>query len=172
MVEGSWEPEFDWITDHLAVGGFFPCEQAAHLAQAHGVRAVVDLRGEDCDDWALLTAAGIRFLHLPTPDLLPVSVAMLDQGVVFARDHLERGERVLIHCQHGIGRSALLALCVLVDGGLDPMAALNLAKDARERISPSPEQFEGWCRWLRAHDHPVPTMHEFGCVAYRHLAKS
>ncbi len=171
MGEGGWQPEFDWITDHLALGACFPCEQAAHLAQAHGVRAVVDLRSEDCDDEALLTEAGIRFLHLPTPDLQPVSVAMLDQGVAFAGHHLQRGERVLIHCQHGIGRSALLALCVLVDRGLEPMAALSLARDARERVSPSPAQFEGWCRWLQAHGHPAPTMHEFGCVAYRHLAR-
>jgi protein-tyrosine phosphatase len=172
MAAAEWKPEFDWITDRLAVGGCFPRDREIELARTHEVRAVVDLRSEDCDDGALLTKAGIRFLHLPTPDLQPVSVAMLDEGVAFVRAHLNRGQRVLIHCQHGIGRSALLALCVLVDGGMEPMAALTLAKDARERISPSPSQFEGWCRWLRAHGHSAPSMHEFGCVAYRHLANS
>jgi predicted protein tyrosine phosphatase len=166
-----WRPDFDWLSEQLAVGGRFPCERAVQLAEDHGIRAVVDLREEDRDDEDLLTRAGIRLLHLPTPDLEPANVAMLEKGVVFARAAFARGDKVLIHCQHGIGRSALLALCVLVEEGMLPLDAIKHAKDRREKVSPSPSQFEGWCAWLSARGHEAPSMHDFGCIAYRHLAQ-
>ena len=167
---GAWRPDFHWLTDNVAVGGCFPIERAALLARQHAIRAVVDLRKEDCDDEVRLRAAGIDFLHLPTPDLQPASSAMLDRGVEFVRRHVDAGDRVLIHCQHGIGRSALLALCVLVDQGWEPLAALAHAKDCRWVVSPSLSQYEGWAGWLRARGKVAPDYHTFGCIAYRHLA--
>ncbi|MFN7134395.1 MAG: protein phosphatase, partial [Myxococcales bacterium] len=59
--------DFDWLTPGLAVGARFDCEAVPRLATEHRIRAVVDLRGEDCDDEALLSRSGIAFLHLPTP---------------------------------------------------------------------------------------------------------
>jgi protein-tyrosine phosphatase len=168
----EWKPNFHWLTDDLAVGGFFPSGQTRHLATVHGIAAVVDLREEDCDDQALLNKHGIAFLHLPTPDLHPATVDHLDIGVTFVGTHLDAGRRVLIHCQHGIGRSALLALCVLVDRGYEPMDALRLAKDKRELVSPSERQYEGWVGWLRRSGRQAPDYHSFGCVAYRHLAQN
>lgn len=166
----EWTPDFHWLTDQLAVGGRFAPHRARDLAEQHGISAVVDLRGEDRDDEEQLRAAGIEFLHLPTPDLEPATHEHLERGVAFVRERLESGGKVLIHCQHGIGRSALLALCVLVDQGFEPLNAIAHAKDRREKVSPSPSQFAGWCAWLRGRGHQPPTMHEFGCIAYRHLA--
>ena len=170
-IAGEWEPNFHWLTESLAVGGCFPVERTAHLADAHGIGAIVDLREEDCDDEALLSRHGIAFLHLPTPDLHPATVERLESGVEFVRGQVDQGRRVLIHCQHGIGRSALLALCVLVDQGQAPLDALRLAKDRRELVSPSERQYDGWAEWLRRNGHPVPDYHSFGCIAYRHLAR-
>jgi hypothetical protein len=167
----EWQPSFHWLTGCLAVGGCFPSGQEEWLAREHGIRAVVDLREEDCDDEVRLSAAGIAFLHLPTPDLESASVSILDQGVEFVRKRVERRDRVLIHCQHGIGRSALLALCVLVDQGHEPLAALKLAKDRRTEVSPSRAQYDGWKAWLEARGMEPPDYHSFGCIAYRHLAK-
>lgn len=164
-------PDFHWVMNGLAVGACFAMERAAELAGTSGVRAVVDLRSEDCDDERALADAGIAFLHLPTPDLLAASAETLDQGVAFVRSHLDRGESVLVHCQHGIGRSALLALCVMVDSGFAPLDALQQAKERRARVSPSEAQYRGWADWLARHGHPVPSYHDFGCIAYRHLAQ-
>jgi protein-tyrosine phosphatase len=165
----DWRPNLDWITPELAVGGSFPTERAEHLAQALGIGAVVDLRAEACDDEALLRRCGLEFLHLPTIDHHAVSPAMLAAGVAFARHQLETGRRVLIHCEHGIGRSALLALCVLVDGGMDPLEALELAKSRRPHVSPSPAQYEAWQDWLGARGLKPPGFDAFAVVAYRHL---
>jgi protein-tyrosine phosphatase len=161
-----------WLTQEIAVCGCFPAEAIAELADEHAIAAVIDLREEDCDDERALRSAGIAFLHLPTPDLHPASVEQLDRGVAFAREHIRRGQRVLIHCMHGVGRSPLLALCVMVDLGMKPLEALARAKDRRVRVSPSELQYLGWAAWLESHGHLVPSYHEFGCIAYRHLAQS
>ena len=165
----SWTPNLDWITPELAVGGSFPVEQAEHLAEALGVGAVIDLRAEACDDETVLRRHGMVFLHLPTLDHHAVSPAMLEDGASFARDQLDAGRKLLIHCEHGIGRSALLALCVLVDRGMDPVEALKLAKSRRALVSPSPAQYEAWQDWLAARGIEPPGFDAFAAITYRHL---
>jgi protein-tyrosine phosphatase len=163
--------DLHWLTDRLAVGAAFPMESAVHLAKAHGIGAVIDLREEDCDDEERLRDAGIDLLYLPTTDQMSPGDATLDRGVEFAREHFARGNRVLIHCQGGIGRSPLLALCVMVDLGFDPLDALAHAKNCREAVSPSYDQYCGWARWLAGRGKAAPDYHTFGCIAYRHLAQ-
>jgi len=168
-----WTPNFSWILPDLAVGGAFPMEQAARLVAEHGVGAVVDVRSETCDDAEALAACGLRFLHLPTLDMAGVSQPMLDEGVRFARVAAEEGLRLLVHCQHGIGRSATVALCVMVDRGMAPLEALSIAKDARVLVSPSEAQYKAWARWIeRRTSASAPSYHDFGMIAYRHLAQS
>ena len=158
----------DWITSQLAVGGSLPRFATRRRLARVGIGAVIDLRSEDCDDCDGLARGGIAFLHLPTADYDAPAQAMLDEGVAFAR-HWATRSRVLIHCQHGMGRSACLALCVLVDLGRSPSEALSLLKARRERISPSPAQYQAWSEWLRRRDREPPPWEEFCAVAYRHL---
>lgn len=171
----TWTPTFSWITDRLAVGGRFPSERAEELARAHGIRAVIDLREEDRDDEALLRRHGIALLHLPTEDMCGVDAAQLERGVQFANAALDRGERLLIHCEHGIGRSATLALCVMVWRGAAPLEALERMKSRRALVSPSPAQFDCWSAWLARHRElrrapwQVPDFDAFQAIAYRHL---
>jgi protein-tyrosine phosphatase len=171
----TWQPNFDWVDDQLAVGGRFPSERVALLASTHGIEAIIDLRREDKDDEQLLLAHGISLLHLPTEDMCGANAEQLDEGVRFACEWIERGKRVLIHCEHGIGRSATLALCVLVRRGSSPLEALGRMKDRRALVSPSPAQFLCWQEWLgrfgNAHavTWGVPSFDEFQQIAYRHL---
>jgi hypothetical protein len=171
----SWQPNLSWITEQLAVGGSFPSAQAGCLARDHGVGAVVDLREEDRDDEGLLQTHGIAWLHLPTPDMCGVEPARLDQGVAFVCGQLERGRRVLVHCEHGIGRSATLALCVMVSCGEAPLDALERMKQRRAVVSPSPAQFACWSAWLARHaarhrpDWEAPDLQAFQAIAYRDL---
>ena len=177
-VEGAeaWRPNLSWITDRLAVGGSFPGPRAADLAHRHRIRAIVDLRIEACDGAQEVERHGMAFLHLPTEDHCAVTAAMLDEGVAFANRHMDRGERVLVHCEHGIGRSATLALSVLVSRGHAPLQALELAKTRRALVSPSPAQYEAWSAWLAAWkarsaaSWNIPDFDAFKAIAYRHLA--
>lgn len=171
----DWEPNLNWVTPQLAIGGSFPIGKAEHLARTENVRAVVDLRVEDRDDEAVLRKCGLTFLHLPTEDDCAVSLPMLHDGVAFTNRHLDRDERVLIHCEYGIGRSATLALCVLVSRGMKPLEALELAKSRRRQVSPNREQFDAWVGWMRewkaarGTDWEVPDFDAFKTIAYRHL---
>ncbi|RDI21934.1 dual specificity protein phosphatase [Pseudacidovorax intermedius] len=168
-------PHFDWITPQLAVGGHVPVGFYPELAGMHGVRAVIDLREEDRDDEEALTRHGVRLLHLPTPDMCSVGDAHLDHGIRFAQASLDSGERLLIHCQWGIGRSATLALCVLVARGMPPLQALADMKSRRAVVSPSPAQLGCWIAWMERHrdvapePFAVPTMAQCQRIAYAHL---
>lgn len=168
---------FDWITPDLAVGGCYEPHTPEALS-ALGVGAVIDLREEACDDGEALERWGIGFLHLPTPDHGAVSEAMLDAGVAFAEQARSQGRRLLAHCQHGVGRSALMVLCIMVSRGWSPASALARAKAMRERISPSVAQYHAWAAWLgrwkaaHALAWSVPDFAAFAAVAYRPAAAS
>lgn len=170
-MDGAWTPNLSWVAADLAVGGAFPAGRAADLVHLHGVGAVIDVRAEACDDAGELAACGLRFLHLPTPDHHAVPQPMLDLGVEFAGRAKADGLNLLVHCEHGIGRSALVALCVMVDRGLGPLEALARAKDARALVSPSPAQYEAWTAWVarRSPEARIPTFEAFKAIAYRHL---
>jgi protein-tyrosine phosphatase len=167
--------DLHFIAPGLAVGGRFPMESAAALAAEHRIARVVDVRVEACDDEAVLRTHGIRLLHLPTEDTSALAQERLRDGVRFVCEGLDRGEAVLVHCQHGIGRSALLALCVLVERGEPPLLALERAKRARPVVSPSPEQLKAFLRFAmgikaeRGAPWEVPTLRQICRIAWRHL---
>jgi protein-tyrosine phosphatase len=167
--------DLHFVAPGLAVGAAYPMHAAARLAMEHGIARVVDLRVEARDDEHLLRVHGIRLLHLPTGDTRAISQEMLRDGVAFVSGGLDAGERVLVHCQYGIGRSALLALCTLVARGEAPLAALERVKRGRPVISPSPEQLEALrtfaarVREERGASWEVPTTQALAAIAWRHL---
>ena len=167
-----------WITPRLAVGGRLANFDLERLRGDHAIDAVVDLRSEARDDAEILRRQDIDFLHLPTDDHAALSPGMLDAGVAFVCRHWAADHRTLVHCEHGIGRSATLALAALVAQGFTPLDALTLAKDRRERVSPSPAQYDGWREWLsdrqarRGDTWSIPSFEVFAKIAYRHLTSS
>jgi protein-tyrosine phosphatase len=167
--------DLHFVAPGLAVGAAYPMDAVARLAAEHEIARVVDLRVEQCDDEELLRVHGIRLLHLPTGDTRAISQRMLRDGVEFVGDGLDAGERVFVHCQYGIGRSALLALATLVWRGEGPLEALERVKRARPAISPSPEQLEALRVYAervkaeRGTRWEVPTIRALGMIAWRHL---
>jgi protein-tyrosine phosphatase len=167
--------DLHFVAPGLAVGARFAPAAAAILAREHGISRVVDVRVEECDDEHVLRTHGIRLLHLPTEDTRAISLEKIRHGVRFVSEGLDRGEGVLVHCQYGIGRSALLALCVLVDRGDAPLQAMERAKAARRVVSPSPAQLQAFIAFAaevkadRRAPWQVPTVREVGRIAWRHL---
>ncbi len=123
-------PDLSWITDQLAVSATLHPRHIAELAKME-VGAVLDVREEDGDDPALLARHGIRFLHLPARDHSPPSQDQLFEGTRWVLDELQAGRRTLVHCKEGIGRSVVLACCVLMVDGLDLGQALSLVNSKR-----------------------------------------
>ena len=128
-----------WVNNHLAVGGrIWPADIKALAAS--GVTHVVDTRSEYQDDQEALAKENIELLYLPTPDTYPLSVAQLMQGAEWADTKIRKGGRVLIHCEHGVGRSVLLTCAVLVYEGMHARDALELVKKQRWQASPNQRQ--------------------------------
>ncbi|HAR42826.1 MAG TPA: protein phosphatase [Bdellovibrionales bacterium] len=138
---------WNWIGPLLAIGGRIPEELNCRWELlGEGISRVIDLRdlrAETQPEWL----PGVELLHLPTPDHQPISQSMIWQGVQWTRKAWEANLRVLIHCEHGIGRCALLAACVLVSEGASPTEAIRELKQVRSCIAPSPVQLHALLAW-------------------------
>jgi protein tyrosine phosphatase (PTP) superfamily phosphohydrolase (DUF442 family) len=128
-----------WVTRELAVGGRVHTQDIPALARS-GVTYVVDTRSEYSDDAQALAREHIELLHLPAPDTYPLSVEQLGEGAAWVHKRIEQGGRVLIHCEHGVGRSVLLTCAVLVYGGMSSHDALALVEEKRWQAAPNHRQ--------------------------------
>ena len=75
----------------------------------------------------------------------------LDQGVEWAKRRMDLGQRVYVHCLHGVGRGPLLGACVLVSSGYSATQALQLVRAKRWQASPNEEQIDALVTYARRH---------------------
>ena len=95
-----------------------------------------------------LAAAGIDWSHLPIEDMVvPDTEAEARwQTVSFrARDALSNGQRVLVHCFGGCGRSGMVCLRLMVDGGEPWRPALARLR----RVRPCAVETDAQLAWGR-----------------------
>lgn len=128
-----------WVNDTLAVGGRVRPEDI-HTLGLSGVTHVIDTRSEYHDDEDALAKEQITLLYLPTPDTYPLTIEQLAEGAKWANDHIKEGGRVLIHCEHGVGRSVLLTCATLMQDGMSARDALALVQQRRWQAAPNERQ--------------------------------
>ncbi len=131
--------DLSWITPNLAVGGRVRAGDIPKLQRA-GISRVVDVRSEHRDDEAALNAHQIELLYLPTPDTYPLSLDDLRQGAAWVNAQRAQNQRVLIHCEHGVGRSVLLTAAALVCEGYTAHDAFDLIGHKRWQAAPNHRQ--------------------------------
>lgn len=130
----------DWLEDEI------------QSLKASGVEAVVSLleRQEIIElniakEQVLCEANGISYLSFPIPDRnVPASKI---EALNFARslsNYVREGKSVVIHCRQGIGRSALIAACVLALGDLSVDEAFQKIEDARGCSVPDTPEQRAW----------------------------
>jgi len=123
------------IDEHLILGAL-PLRNKGHLNELvdkEHVGAVISI----VDDFEL-TQPGISSepvhkadwserriaqLHLPMPDLQPVSFDHINEAVDFIHRHKEQGITTYVHCKAGRGRSATLVICYMLRHRLGILAA-------------------------------------------------
>jgi len=117
--------------------------------QQSGVNCVVSLLEPEevaelglQDEPQLCAKAGLEFLQFPIPDRgVPASGEDLSVLVESLVSQLRAGRGVAIHCRIGVGRSALVAACVLVALGRPIESGWQSIRDARGFSVPdTPEQ--------------------------------
>lgn len=131
----------DWLEDEIQAW------------RRSGVDAIVSLLTTDevsdlslADEGELCRANGIQFFSFPITDRgTPSSGEDFSDLVMKLAERLADGKNVAIHCRQGIGRAAVVAICLLVLSGMDPQAAVQRVSAARGCPVPeTPEQR----RWI------------------------
>lgn len=81
-----------------------------------------------------LSEYGIKWIHLPIRNRsLPGADFETGWSVVGEelRSLLRRGDRIVIHCQEGVGRTGLIAARLLIEMGVRKDEAINIVRSAR-----------------------------------------
>jgi protein-tyrosine phosphatase len=134
----------DWLEDEI------------RSLRASGVHVLASLltRGEVTeldlvDEAACCAAVGIEFVTFPFADRgIPASAPDALNFVRRLATLVAGGKAVAVHCRQGVGRSAVIAACVLVSLGESPKAAFDRVAKARGCPVPdTPEQREWVLRW-------------------------
>ena len=127
----------DWLEDEIRSLKMSGVDVLVSLLERAEI-AELDIAEEE----ALCEANGILYISFPIPDRnVPPSKA---DALNFARllaGLLREGNSVVIHCRQGVGRSALMAACVMALCGISVEGAFEKIKDARGCPVPdTPEQ--------------------------------
>lgn len=93
----------------------------------------------------LVRRRGLTFINFPIADYsVPRSEGATRQIVDELKDRLSRGNKVGIHCRQGIGRSSLVAACVLVTSGESSRNAFRYIESARGVSVPDTTEQKNW----------------------------
>jgi protein-tyrosine phosphatase len=154
--------EIDWIAGvprgRLAVlprprGGDW-LEDEVESLRAAGVDALVWLlTREEMAELNLLgeagccSASGIEFVSFPIADRgVPASEQAARSTVQRLATLLTRGKAVAVHCRQGVGRSAVVAACLLASFGQTPEAAFERIAQARGCSVPDTPEQRAWVK--------------------------
>lgn len=89
--------------------------------------------------------AGIEFLAFPIPDRgVPSSKKGFVDLAMSLTTRLAEGKNVAVHCRQGIGRAALVAICLLVHSGMDVESATQRVSLARGCSVPETAEQRRW----------------------------
>ena len=112
------------------------------------MRAVVNLQAEyagPLEAYAKMRPP-IEQLRIAVTDHVEPTLEQLEEAVAFISTHRARGERILVHCKGGHGRSAAVAMAwLMTNEGLTPEAAqrrLTSVRHVRSSLYKQPALLE------------------------------
>ena len=148
-IDGPWRGRLailarprggDWLQDEIRAWG------------RSGFHVIVSLlTPEETNELELTGEAdrcrseGIEFVSFPIPDRgVPASRGDTLHLIKSVEALLLAGKAVGIHCRQGIGRSGLIAACLLVSSGVRADAAFSRLKEARGLPIPETDEQRTW----------------------------
>jgi protein-tyrosine phosphatase len=97
------------------------------------------------DEASEVGTQGMEFASFPIPDRqVPRSEARWAEVLEKLTRTLSDGRSVLVHCRQGIGRTGLLAACLLVRKGIGPGAAVESVSAGRGLSVPETAEQRDW----------------------------
>jgi atypical dual specificity phosphatase len=106
---------------------------------AHGVALVVNLHERPHPPGAL-AQFGLNELHLPVKDFHSPTDEQIDAALAAIDASVSSGQRVVVHCGGGLGRTGTLVACYLVARGMSAEDALHRVRSARPGSVETPDQ--------------------------------
>ena len=90
-------------------------------------------------------AQGMAFMSYPIPDRkVPKSDVELSSALERVDQALSSGKNVVVHCRQGIGRTGLVAACLLVSKGRTPESAIEELSSVRGVSIPETSEQRRW----------------------------
>lgn len=125
-------PDFQFITDRLAIGGAIGTEENMRTLAQAGITHVVNMQAE-FDDRMIVGDTEVEVLWIEcADDFLPKPADMFWDGALFALGALEDPyARVLVHCAAGIHRGPMMLLAILRALGYAREEAIPLIASTR-----------------------------------------
>lgn len=150
-IEGPWPGRLailprprggDWLEDDVCSWRQAGLDVVVSLL-THDENVDLDLTQEA----GLCQAQGLQFLSFPIEDRgTPTSRRATLDLVRKLEKALTQGKSLAIHCRQGIGRSALIAACLLVLVSVDPETAFRRVSAARGCSVPETAEQREWVR--------------------------
>jgi protein-tyrosine phosphatase len=133
----------DWLPDEIASWKRLGLEVIVSVLED---AEIIELGLEE--EEALCGQAGLELLRFPIPDRgVPASREGFTALIRTLVEHLRQGRNVGIHCRVGLGRSAVVAACVLVRLGRGLDAAWASIQQARRLSVPDTIEQCEWVAW-------------------------
>jgi GGDEF domain-containing protein len=88
------------------------------------ITAILNVRGPDAyrppgrDQSA--EHPGKAYKWIPAPDVERIYPKQVKEGVAWLQEQTDKGERILIHCKHGLSRSPAFLAAFMVESGISP----------------------------------------------------
>jgi protein-tyrosine phosphatase len=161
-LQFTMHPQVFWI-DRIGAGlvGIMPRPRGGDwldgeirsLAEA-GVNVLVSLLTADevaelelQDEERLCDDCGVRFISFPIQDRgVPFSISDARRTIGLILTELRAGKTVAVHCRMGIGRSALVAACLLKSQGIGVDEAFAMISRARGFSVPDTDEQKVWVK--------------------------
>jgi protein-tyrosine phosphatase len=148
-VDGPWPGKLamasrprggDWLGDEMAAWRRAGINTVLSLLTAEEERDL-DLKREANE----AKAHGMEFVSLPIPDRqVPNSESEVSAVLDRLDADLSAGKNIVLHCRQGIGRTGLVAACLLVAKGFAPDRAVNTLNAARGNEVPETAEQRRW----------------------------
>jgi protein-tyrosine phosphatase len=130
----------DWLRDEISNWKRAGIDSIVSLLTPEEERDL-DLREESRES----QTKGLEFISFPIPDRqVPRSEQRLAEVLEKISNSLSAGKDVVIHCRQGVGRSGLVAACLLVKNGMSPGAAVEKISAARRVAVPETSEQRDW----------------------------
>ena len=148
-VDGPWPRKLalaarprggDWLQEEIASWHGAGIDTVLSLLTPEEEQSL-DLTNEA----SVVKARGMNFMQLPIPDReVPGSETEVSAALEKLNAKLSSGRNVIVHCRQGIGRSGLVAVCLLVTNGLDVKTAVKSISAARGVPVPETKEQRQW----------------------------